>query len=600
MNKEKTRIQNVFRLSTKLKPYWMRIAGAVLSGVGHQLSIVGLSALCAYLVGLAIEGELLEKMSNMVGFLIILVITRVLFYFAEMWFAHDVAFKVLADFRVQLFDSIERVAPAILLNMRSGQLASTLMSDVELLEWFFAHSFGSILVAIIAPFLLMLVLGKIYPVLPVILLLFLAVIVWIPIWMKRKADIQGKQVREQLGDANAVTMEGIQGMREILSLNYTQKYQKKNEQYMSRFYGSQLAYGKRLGTEGAFLQGTLGLSMLCVTGVAAGLVVQGKISLSMYPVVVMLSGMVLGPVVEVCNTARNFGLIFASADRVYRVLESEPQVENTGSDQDIQKLVPEIVYDHVSFRYKEELENAVTDICFTVNPGETVALVGPSGAGKSTCMNLLMRYWDVKNGSISIGGCNLKDMTLENLRDMTSVVLQDVYLFRDTIRENIRLGKPEATDAEVEEAAKIARAHQFIMELPMGYDTVAGESGLKLSGGQRQRIAIARAVLKDTPILLMDEAVSNLDTENEKEIQESMKTANADKTTIIVAHRLSTIRSADKIVVLKDGHVVQCGTFDELNKEKGFFSQLVASQYGENVKMTKVKQKKSKQRKSEK
>ena len=166
-------------------------------------------------------------------------------------------------------------------------------------------------------------------------------------------------------------------------------------------------------------------------------------------------------------------------------------------------------------------------------------------------MNLLLRYWDVKEGSIKIGGCDLRDMTLKNLRELTSVVLQDVYLFRDTIRENIRLGKPEATDDEVEQAARMALAHEFIMELPKGYDTIAGESGLKLSGGQRQRIAIARALLKSSPILILDEAVSNLDTENEKEIQESIRISSSRKTTIIVAHRLSTIRSADKIVVLK-------------------------------------------------
>ncbi len=575
---EKTRIQNVFRLSKRLKPYGARIAGAVVSGVGHQLSIVAVSAICAYLTGLAIEGKLLERMPKMAALLGVAVTARVFFYFVEMWLAHDVAFKVLADFRIRLFHAIERVSPAILLNMRSGQLASTLMSDVELLEWFFAHSFGSILVAVIAPLILMIFLGFLYPALPLLLVLFLVVIVWIPVWMKKKADAQGRQVREQLGDANAVTMEGIQGMKEILSLNYLKSYQKKNEAYMSRFYESQLTYGKRLGTEGALLQGALGISMLCVTAVAAALVLKEKIDVSWYPVVVILSGMILGPVVEVCSTARNFGLIFAAADRVYRVLEAKPQVEDSGKEIETSGLVPSVTYDHVSFRYQEDLENAVEHISFTVNPGETVALVGSSGAGKSTCMNLLLRYWDVKEGSIKIGGCDLRDMALKNLRELTSVVLQDVYLFRDTIRENIRLGKPEATDDEVEQAARMALAHEFIMDLPKGYDTIAGESGLKLSGGQRQRIAIARALLKSSPILILDEAVSNLDTENEKEIQESIRISSASKTTIIVAHRLSTIRSADKIIVLKDGHVVQTGTYGELSKVQGFFRELIAAQ----------------------
>lgn len=578
-NQTKKRMQNVLRLSKRLRPYGVRIAGAIGSGVGNQLTIVGISAVCAYMVGLAIEGRLLSQLSKMILVLILLVAARIFFYFAEMWLAHDVAFKVLADFRIGLFEAIERVAPAILLNMRSGQLASTLMSDVELLEWFFAHTFGSVIVACIVPVILLICLGMIHLLLPVILLAFLLILIWIPVWQQKKADAQGRQVREQLGDANAVTMEGIQGMKEILSLNYLKLYQKKNEAYMSRFYDSQLEYGKRLGTEGALLQAVLAASMLCVAGLSAVLVIHGTIPAAWYPVVVILSGMVLTPVAEVCATARNFGLIFASADRVYRVLESRPLVQDTGSQQDINSILPSVSYKDVVFRYGQELKNAVNGVSFTVYPGETVALVGASGAGKSTCMNLLLRYWDVSEGSICIENCDVRDMTLSNLRDLTSVVLQDVYLFRDTIRQNIRLGRPEATDLEVEEAAKKAFAHEFILALPKGYDTIAGESGAKLSGGQRQRIAIARAFLKNAPILILDEAVSNLDTENEKDIQESIKVSATQKTVLIVAHRLSTIRSADRIVVLKEGQSVQCGTFEELSVQEGAFKELISSQF---------------------
>lgn len=576
---EKMRIKNVFRLTKRLKPYAIRLTGAVISGVGHQISMVGISAFCAHLVGIAFTGELLGNMTELAVILGIIVAARVFFYFAEMWLAHDVAFKVLADFRIQLYEAIERVSPALLLNMRSGQLAATLMGDVELLEWFFAHTFGSILVAIIAPALLLVYLGKIDLLLPGVMLVFLAVILWIPFWRKKKADMQGKKVREQLGDVNAVTMEGIQGMKEILSLNYLDEYQKKHKTYMSRFYSSQLDYGKRLGTEGALLQGVLGIGMLCTTAVAARLVQKGIISQSLYPVVVMMAGMVLGPVVEVCNTARNFGLIFASADRVYRVLEMKALVADSGKEQDIENLNPIVSYESVSFRYQKELENAVENVSFTAEPGEIAALVGFSGAGKSTCMNLLMRCWDVEEGIIRIGGMDIREMSLKNLRELTSAVLQDVYLFRDTIRENIRLGKPSATNEEVEQAAKMAHAHEFIVELPKGYDTIAGESGIKLSGGQRQRVALARAFLKNSPILILDEAVSNLDTENEKEIQEAIKVLGRKRTTLIVAHRLSTIRLADKIVVLKDGKVEQIGTFEKLSRQNGFFRELISSQY---------------------
>lgn len=581
-NNEKTKIKkerliNVLRLSAKLKNYRGEMAGAVVCGVGHQLSLVGVSVIGAWIVGLAIDGTLLEKLPLALGLLAGAAAARILFYFLEMWLSHDVAFKVLADFRILLFQAIERVSPAILLNMRSGQLVSTLMGDVELLEWFFAHSFGSVLVAVIVPVILMICMGLVSPVFPLLMLIFLCIIVYIPLAMRKKADYQGKLVRGQLGEANAVTMEGIQGMKEILSLNFRGRYWKKNEKYMDRLYQSQWIYGKRLGTEGAVLQAALGCSMLCVTVAAARFVAQGRLDAALYPVLVVLAGMTLGPVVEICSTARNFGLIFAAADRVYQVLEAKPQVEDTGRDIDTRCLEPEIRFKQVCFRYGKDLDLAVENVSFTVFPGETVALVGQSGAGKSTCIQLLLRYWDPEAGEITIGGKDIKSISLKSLYDLTSVVLQDVYLFRESIRENIRLGRQDATDEEVEQAAKMALAHGFIMDLPKGYDTVAGEGGAKLSGGQRQRIAIARAFLKNSPVLIMDEAVSNLDTENEKEIQQSIQNSSRNRTTFLVAHRLSTIRSADKIVVLQRGKVVQVGTYSDLIKEEGCFKDLIAA-----------------------
>ncbi|MBQ8306260.1 MAG: ABC transporter ATP-binding protein [Blautia sp.] len=572
---ENARFGQILKLVVHLKQYRIRMILAILCGILHQLSIVAVSAMGAYIVGLAISGQLLSDLRGRLLILAVFVAARIGFYFLEMWLNHDIAFKVLADLRIQLFDAIERVSPAILLNMRSGQLASTLMSDVELLEWFFAHTFGSMLVAVIAPLILFLVLGRIHPGLALLLIPFVILMVWIPAFMKKKADAQGREVREQLGDANAVTVEGIQGMKEILTMNYRTRYTEKNQAYMSRFYESQLRYGWRLGTEGALLQGTLGISMLAVTSLAAVLILKGRIDASLYPFISILAGMVLGPVLDICSTARNFGLIFAAADRVYRVLEAKPQVPDTGRDMDVSGMKGRVAFSDVSFRYSEDSALVLKNVSFTIEPGETVALVGHSGAGKSTCMNLLMRYWDPEEGSVSIDGRDLRNMSLASLHDLTSAVLQDVYLFHISLRENIRLGRPEATDAEVEAAAKDAMAHAFIMQMPEGYDTIAGEAGTRLSGGQRQRIAIARALLRGSKILLLDEAVSSLDTENEKEIQESIRRSSECHTTVIVAHRLSTIKSADRVIVLKEGRVVQSGTYEELVNTDGYFRELI-------------------------
>jgi ABC-type multidrug transport system fused ATPase/permease subunit len=253
-------------------------------------------------------------------------------------------------------------------------------------------------------------------------------------------------------------------------------------------------------------------------------------------------------------------------------------VEDRGQPIDTSRLESGICFEKVSFRYGQDLEPAVKDISFTVKAGQRVALVGHSGSGKSTCVNLLLRYWDVERGTIRIGGKDIREMTMDNLRELTSVVLQDVYLFNISIRENIRLGKEGATDEEVEAAAKAASAHEFITDLPQGYDTAAGERGLALSGGQRQRIAIARAILKGSPVLVLDEAVSSLDSENEAEIQRAMENSYKGFTTLVVAHRISTIMSADMLVVLKNGRVTGVGTHEELFRTNKVYRSLVLPQ----------------------
>lgn len=573
------RMANVLKLAGKLKKYAFRMTITVLSGILNHLTAIFVSVTCAYIVGLALTGTLEDRIRPLMTALGVLVLLRAIFYFAEMWLAHEIAFRVLSDFRVKLLASIERVSPSIVLGMRSGQLASTLMSDVEVLEWFFAHTFGSLMVAVIVPVILLCLLGTMHVFFPLVLLAFLFLLISIPFLMRRSASQQGKLVRDDLGEANSITVEGVQGMREILMLNQVAAYRKKNRNYMQKLYDSQLRYGKRLGTEGALLQAVSSISMLVILGLAAFLVQKGQLDFSWYPVAVILAASTYNPVIEICSTARNFGLIFAAANRVFKVMEAEAPVADTGHPIDTDSLEKDISFEEVTFRYGEDQDCAVKGISFTVQPGETVALVGSSGAGKTTCVNLLLRYWDPLEGSIRIGGCDLRDMTLDNLRDLTSAVLQDVFLFHGTLRENIRLGRQEASDEEVEEAAKSALIHDFIASLPQGYDTLAGERGVRLSGGQRQRIAIARAILKGSPILILDEAVSSLDAENEAEIQKVLARSQSERTTLIVAHRLSTIMSADKLVVIKDGQVVQIGTHNELIRQDGFYRSLVEGQF---------------------
>lgn len=514
-------------------------------------------------------------------------------YYVEMWVAHVVAYRILADFRVLLYKAVERVSPSILLNMRAGQLSSTLMGDVEILEWFFAHTFGVAIVGFLVPVGVLLFMTAIDWRLTAVMLVYVAVAICIPLVMRKRADGQGSTMRERLADANAEAVEGIQALREIVTLNYKSGYLARLRHCMDALGDSQVAYGRRLGSEGAALFATTEIAMVNMLAMSAWLVYSGSLEFEWFAVVIILAIYTFAPIIELASMARNFGIIVAASNRVFLVLESEALVHDSGKEElslsdhgangnaraDMSDLGFDIEFSDVSFSYGDNGDDALKGVSFKVHTGETVALVGHSGAGKSTCINLLLRFWDVRTGEIRIGSRNIKSVSLESLRNTTSAVLQEVYLFNTTIRDNIRLGSPNASDREVEAAARHALAHEFIDALPDGYDTVTGEKGTQLSGGQRQRIAIARAILRDAPILILDEAVSNLDTENEHDIQRALKRLRKGRTTLVIAHRLSTILSADRLVVLDRGRVAEAGAHEELVNRDGVYRELVASQF---------------------
>ena len=568
----------------KLLPYIDSVHDSIIIGIITgtlaQLSMITCAAYGSYLVGLAILGAGAAVIRRGIWILLAFILLRTLMSYLEMYYAHKAAYGILAQLRVKVYRAIERISPRYLLNKRTGELSSTLMSDVETLEWFYAHTYGAFIVAILAPLaVLIAIVVLIHPLIALVLIPWAILTATVPFWFKQISDTDGRIIRERLAEINAEVVDGIQGMREILSFGFESWYIKKLRKANRALNSIQLKYGKRQGVESGLLNLCMSLGLLSVTVVSILLIQRGAMAKELYAVAVILAIYFFTPIMGISNMARNFGIMQSSTDRVFSVLETPETVKDLVRESETVTEVPSVTFNHVSFRYGESLPLVLDDVSFRIEYGETVALVGHSGAGKSTCANLLLRFWDVESGAVKIGNVNVRDMTQRDLRGMISTVPQDVYLFNCSILDNIRLGMPEATLDEVRAAAKGAQIDEFILSLPDGYDTVVGERGAQLSGGERQRIAIARALLRDTPILLMDEAVSNLDTKNEEALQKAVRDLNSNRTTMVIAHRLSTILSADRIVVLDHGKVAQIGTHAEMMKEGGAYAELINSQY---------------------
>ena len=284
------------------------------------------------------------------------------------------------------------------------------------------------------------------------------------------------------------------------------------------------------------------------------------------------------PLMEIGNTFNTIISALAGAERIFDVIDLEPEVQDKPNAQPLDHIEGEVVFNDVDFSYVSG-QPVLKDINLTAKPGEMIALVGPTGAGKTTIINVLTRFYDIEKGTILIDGSEIRDVQQDSLRQQLGIVLQDTYLFSDSVMENIRYGRLEATDAEVIEAAKLANAHGFISRLPDGYNTELSERAGNISQGQRQLLAIARAILADPRILILDEATSSVDTRTEVQIQEALLNLMEGRTSFVIAHRLSTIREADQILVLKDGEVIERGTHDGLIKQQGFYDNLYRSQF---------------------
>ena len=566
------------RLGALVRPFLRKLAVSFSAGVLFQASVVGVGAAGALLVGQLIRGEdiafHLVLLGSMVGLASVLA-------WADCWLPHDLAYQLLAEMRIDFYDTLDPLAPAYLTRRRSGDLVSIAGADVETVELFFAHTITPAFIAVVVPAAILTVLGFVGWPLMLALVPFLVLLAASPFLAQKRSDRLGGAVRRELGHLNAHLVDSIQGMREVASFGH-EKHQVASVLANSlRLARAQLAFHKDQALQASFNEAVTGIGALSVLATGVWLVGLAEMERALLPLATVLALLAFGPVTDVARTVKELMETLESGRRVFAVKDEPVPVRDGAGVPALSAnghTPPAIQFDHVSFGYDAGNGLALRDVCLDVEPGQTVALVGPSGAGKTTCAHLLLRFWDPADGAVTLAGRDLREFTLDHLREQVSLVSQDTYLFNTTIRDNIRLGRPDATQEEVEEAAGLAHVHRFISRLPAGYDTVIGERGVQLSGGQRQRIAIARALLKDAPVLILDEATSHLDAINEELIHQAVDRLVEGRTTLVIAHRLSTIRDADRIVVLDSGAIAEQGTHDDLLRANGLYANLVITQ----------------------
>lgn len=485
---------------------------------------------------------------------------------------HMMGAKMERDMRRELFDHYQELSFSYYSKNNSGQMMSKLVSDLFDISEFAHHGPENLfisLVKIVGAFIFLFFINR-----KLALPLILLVIVMFVFSFRQNAKMQETfmENRRKIGDVNASLQDTLSGIRVVQSFANEDieraKFKKSNEAFLVSKRDNYHCMGSFMSSN-LFFQGMMYLVTLVYGGY---LIAQGEMQTSDLAMYALYIGIFISPIQILVELVEMMQKGLSGFRRFLDVMETESEIRDSDNAVELTDVKGHVRYDHVSFHYSDDETPVLSDISIDIPAGKSIALVGPSGSGKTTICSLLPRFYDVTGGSITVDGKDIRGLTLKSLRSQIGMVQQDVYLFDGTIKANIAYGKPGASDEEIINAAKCASIHDFIMELPDGYDTYVGERGTRLSGGQKQRISIARVFLKNPPILILDEATSALDNESERWIQKSLEELSKNRTTITIAHRLSTIRDADEIIVITEDGIAERGTHAELLEKNGLYA----------------------------
>ena len=567
-----------FRALKYIKPYWKR---GLAAGICTIIAAGG-TAYLPFVIKDMVDQVLSEKNTTMLNWIVLSIIVvfviRGIAYYGQSYLMNYVGQRVIIDIRKAVFEKLQRLSMSFYDKHKTGTIMSYVTNDVSALQSAMVDNVVEMItetVILVASIVMMIYLD--WKLFLVTFATFPVVLFFIDSFGKRIRK-SGSRIQEAAADITSVLQEVASSPRVIKSFvreGYeVDRFDKEN---MNNFRAN-MKYAQLSSTLTPTIEFVAAVGVSIILWYGGNSVINGSITAGSLVAFLTYAVNISNPIKRLSRVIGNIQKALAAAQRVFDVLDLPEDIKNAPDAKALPKVKGDVRFNDVSFAYNEN-EEVLSHVSFDVKPGEMVAFVGPSGAGKSTVASLLPRFYDAINGSITIDGQDIRKVTLDSLREQVGIVPQETVLFNGSVYDNILYGRLDATREEVEAAAKAANAHDFIMQLPDGYETMLGDRGMNISGGQRQRISIARAILKNPQILILDEATSALDTESERVVQEALDRLMVGRTSFVIAHRLSTIKNADKIMVLEKGQLIEQGNHDELMAMDGLYAHLYKIQY---------------------